>query len=80
MTPRKPSGIDPAKLARDRQQRYLSRALKDPDGLLLTRLQTMLSANAAATLDRIVAATGATKRQIVERAILELARQMEDIP
>jgi hypothetical protein len=38
----------------------------------------MLSANAAATLDRIVAATGATKRQIVERAILEFAQQMED--
>ena len=77
MAPRRPSGRDKNEMARERQQRYLKRALEDPDGLLLTRLQVMLGANAAATLERIVAATGRTKREIIEEAILELGRKLE---
>ena len=54
----------------DKQRRYRERALKDPDGLLLTRLQVMLSPSADATLKRICERTGQTKREIVEAAIL----------
>ena len=54
----------------EKQRRYRERALKDPDGLLLTRLQVMLSPSAAATLTRICERTGKTKREIVEAAIL----------
>ena len=54
----------------DKQRRYRERALKDPDGLLLTRLQVMLSPTADATLKRICERTGQTKREIVESAIL----------
>jgi hypothetical protein len=32
----------------ERQKRYRERALRDPDGTLLSRLQVMLSPNAAA--------------------------------
>ena len=49
----------------ERQQRYRERALRDPDGSLLTRLQVMLSPTAAANLERIAAQTGQTKRQVV---------------
>jgi hypothetical protein len=42
----------------DRQREYRERALKDPDGLILTRLQVMLSAGANGSLNRLVAATG----------------------
>ena len=48
----------------DKQRRYRERALKDPDGLLLTRLQVMLSPTADATLKRICERTGKTKREI----------------
>ena len=51
--------------------------MKDPDGSLLTKLQVMLSPNAAANLDRITARTGQTKRQVVETALLELARSLQ---
>jgi hypothetical protein len=50
------------------------RALKDPDGLILTRLQTMLSPSADGALRRIVAATGKTKREVVEMAVRELEK------
>jgi hypothetical protein len=54
----------------DKQRCYRERALKDPDGLLLTRLQVMLSPSADATLKRICERTGKTKRAVVEAAIL----------
>lgn len=56
----------------EKQRRYRERALKDPDGLLLTRLQVMLSPSADATLKRICERTGKTKRQVIEDAILHL--------
>ena len=54
----------------EKQRRYRERALKDPDGLLLTRLQVFLSSSADATLNRICERTGKTKREIVEAAII----------
>ena len=54
----------------DKQRRYRERALKDPDGLLLKRLQVMLSPSADATLKRMCERTGQTKRQVIEAAIL----------
>ena len=61
----------------ERQRRYRERALRDPDGSLLTRLQVMLSPTATANLERIAAQTGQTKRQVVETALLELARALQ---
>ena len=61
----------------ERQRRYLDRALRDPDGSLLTRLRVMLPPTAAANLERIAAQTGQTKRQVVETALLELARALQ---
>ena len=55
----------------EKQRRYRERAMKDPDGLLLTRLQVMISAHAAETLERLCQTSGETKREIVERAILQ---------
>lgn len=60
----------------ERQRRYRERALRDVDGTLLTRLQVMLSANAAANLARITARTKQTKRQAIETALNELARSL----
>lgn len=53
----------------ERQARYRQRALHDPDGHLLTRLQVMLSASAAADLERLQKATRRDKRQLVNEAI-----------
>ena len=61
----------------ERQRRYRERALRDPDGSLLSRLQVMLSPTATANLERIAAQTGQTKRQVVETALLELARALQ---
>ena len=61
----------------ERQKRYRERALRDPDGTLLTRLQVMLSPNAAANLERITARTGQTKRQAVEKALQDLAKALQ---
>lgn len=58
----------------DRQREYRERALKDPDGLILTRLQVMLSASADGSLRRLVKATGKTKREVVELALRELEK------
>ncbi len=61
----------------ERQKEYRKRALHDPDGLLLTRLQVMLSAPAAAALERLCdQADGIKKREIVEKAILAWAEKM----
>ena len=61
----------------ERQRRYRERALRDPDGSLLSRLQVMLSPTATANLERIAAQTGQTKRQVVETALLELAHSLQ---
>lgn len=58
----------------ERQRQYRSRALKDPDGLLMTRLQVMLSPRVDGALERIVAATGKSKREVVEIALLDLEK------
>lgn len=59
-----------------RQAAYRERAFYDPDGLLLTRLRTLISPQAAAALDRIVAETGELRRHIVEDALLGLEREL----
>lgn len=51
---------------------------KEPDGLLLTLLQVMLSPHAATGLERICKATGKTKLQVVEQAINELERRVTE--
>ena len=58
----------------DSQREYRERVLKDPDGLILTRLQTMLSPSADGALRRLVKATGKTKREVVELALRELEK------
>lgn len=67
--------------ATERQRRYRERALKDPDGLLLTRLQVMLSPYAAGCLSRICEASpGMTKREAVEKAIIAMHDEMPTSP
>ena len=56
----------------EKQARYRERALRDPDGHLLTRLQVLLSPQANAALERMCTATGKSKRQVVEEALLKL--------
>ncbi len=51
-------------------------ALRDPDGLLLTRLQVMLSSRANAALKRICESTGKSRREVVETALMELQRAL----
>lgn len=65
-------------LNRECQRRYRERALKDPGGLLLTRLQVMISANADGCLSRICERTGMTKREVIEKALIELERVVTD--
>lgn len=61
----------------ERQRRYRERALKDPDGALLARLQVFIGAHEAENLERICQQKGCTKRQAVERAINELACSLD---
>lgn len=61
----------------ERQRRYRERALHDPDGLLYTRLQVMLSSSANGALRRICKASGKSQREIVEKALLELQRALQ---
>jgi hypothetical protein len=58
----------------ERQRQYRERALRDPDGLLLTRLQVMLGWRADAALKRICESTGKSRREVVETALMELQR------
>jgi hypothetical protein len=53
----------------ERQRKYRQRAMHDPDGHLLTRLQVMVGASPANDLDRLQKDTGLDKRQLVECAI-----------
>jgi DNA-binding phage protein len=59
-------------LNRERQRRYRQRVLKDPDGPLLTRLQVMISADADGSLSRICEKTGMTKKEAIEKALIDL--------
>lgn len=62
---------------RERQRRYRERALKDPDGLLFTRLQVMLSPYAAECLSRVCEVNpGMTKREAVEKAVIAMHDQL----
>ena len=61
---------------RARQARYCQNSLKNLDGTLLTRLQTYLSPSADAGLKRLIEATGKTKREIIEQAIVELEKSV----
>lgn len=80
MTPRKPSGRSKADMAKERQRRYREKALQDPDGKLLTRLQVLIEPHAAACLERIVVATGKTKREVIELAIIEFEQRLDVNP
>lgn len=60
----------------ERQRRYRNRALKDPDGLILTRPQVMLSAHATTCLSRIVKAAGKNKREVVEESLIQMERNV----
>lgn len=53
----------------EKQRRWRERAYKDPDGLLLTRLQVAVSPPAAAALERYCERYSVTKREAVERAL-----------
>lgn len=65
-----------AMTAAERQRRYRAKSLQDPDGALLTRLQVMIGPHAVANLDRLTSKTGTSKRDLVERAINELAKTL----
>jgi hypothetical protein len=49
--------------------------LKDPDGLLLARLQVMHSAQAYGCLKRICEKTGKSNKEMVEQALIQTGRQ-----
>jgi len=54
--------------AAERQRRYRERALKDPDGLLLTRVQVYLSPRPARVLKDL--AKGSSQREVLERLLM----------
>ena len=60
----------------ERQRRYRERAMRDPEGLLLTRLQVLLSPSADGALRRLVEHTGSTKREVVEQALQQMERSV----
>jgi hypothetical protein len=61
----------------ERQRRYRERALHDPDGLLLSRLQVMISPGANGALERLCKATGKGRREVVEMALLEMQKALQ---
>lgn len=64
-----------AMTAAERQARYRKRALKDPDGLLLTRINTMISPRASIKLQRLQKVTGLNQRECIEQAIEWFSKQ-----
>lgn len=56
----------------EKQRRWRERAYKDPDGLLLTRLQVAIEPDAAAALERYCKRFGVSKRTAVETALRAL--------
>jgi hypothetical protein len=55
----------------ERQRRYRQKALKAPDGHLLTRLQTYLSPRAHRVLKDLTREWGCTQRQVIERLLID---------
>lgn len=55
--------------AAERQRRYRKRALKDPDGLLLTRVQVYLSPRPARVLKDLARDWGCSQREVIERLL-----------
>jgi hypothetical protein len=56
--------------AAERQRRYRQRALKDPDGLLLTRVQVYLAPRPARVLKDLAHDWGCTQREVIERLLI----------
>lgn len=61
----------------EKQKRFRERALHDPDGHLLTRLQVYLKPHAAANLERLAKHTGMTKTELIDKAINDLAERLD---
>lgn len=57
----------------EKQRAYRERALKEVDGLNLTRLQVLIEPFSNGCLERMVKKTGKTKKELVELALLNLA-------
>jgi hypothetical protein len=55
----------------ERQRKYRDRALKDPDGLLLTRLQTYLSPRSHRILKDLARDWNCSQREVLERLLIE---------
>jgi hypothetical protein len=55
----------------ERQRKYREKALKAPDGHLLTRLQTYLSPTAHRVLKDLARAWNCSQREVLERLLIE---------
>jgi len=53
----------------ERQRRYRQRALKDPDGLLLTRVQVYLSPRSARVLKELAREWDCPQREVIDRLL-----------
>lgn len=60
----------------EKQRKYRERALKDPEGHNLTRLQVLIDSYSAACLERMAKGTGKTKKELIEQALVELADKL----
>lgn len=60
----------------EKQRIYRERALKNPDGKNLARLQVLIDPWPNGCLNRMVKATGKTKKELIEMAILDLADKL----
>lgn len=56
----------------ERQRRYRQRALKDPDGLLLTRVQVYLGPRPARVLKDLARDWGCSQRDVIERLLMSI--------
>ena len=65
-----------AKTSAERQRAYRERALRDPDGLLLTRVQVLISAQANGSLRRLMERKGWGVQETVEAALIELEKAL----
>lgn len=54
----------------ERQARYRERALKDPEGLLLTRVQVYLEPRPARVLRELARDWECTQREVINRLLL----------
>ena len=60
----------------EKQRKYRERALKDPEEHNLTRVQVLIESFPAGCLKRMIKATGKTKKELIEQAILDLAEKL----